>query len=79
MPTNVKKSKINFKGKTVNIGIDMHKAFWHITAVVETKVVMAFTLASPKYSAFKKILSQFVIMSASLTKLVLEALASMTS
>lgn len=59
MDTNLKKNKINFKGKTVNIGIDMHKAFWHITAFVETKVVMAFTLVNPKYSAFKNILSQF--------------------
>jgi transposase len=59
MATNVKNNKINFKGKTVNVGIDLHKAFWRITAVVETEVIMAFTLVNPKYSAFKKILSQF--------------------
>lgn len=59
MATNVKNNKINFKGKTVNIGIDMHKAFWRITAVVDAEVIMAVTLVNPTYSAFKNILSQF--------------------
>ena len=29
MASKVKKNKINFKGKTVHIGIDMHKHSWH--------------------------------------------------
>lgn len=59
MAIRVKENKINFKGKTVNIGIDCHKSFWRITALVETQVVMAITLVNPKYKTFKKILSQF--------------------
>ena len=39
MPSKVKKNKINFNGKMVHIGIDMHKHFWHITAVVEGGIV----------------------------------------
>ena len=32
MASELKKNKINFNGKMVRIGIDMHKHFWHITA-----------------------------------------------
>jgi len=35
MATKVKRNKINFKGKMVNIGVDMHKRSWRITALVE--------------------------------------------
>ena len=35
MASKVKENKINFKGKTVNIGIDMHKISWRITVRVE--------------------------------------------
>ncbi len=35
MASKVKKNKINFNGKMVHIGIDKHKRFWRITAVVE--------------------------------------------
>ena len=59
MASKVKKNKINFKGKMVNIGIDMHKRSWRITALVEGDIVMALTLAKPGYDSFKKILSQF--------------------
>ena len=33
MATKVKRNKINFKGKMVSIGVDMHKCSWHITAL----------------------------------------------
>jgi len=45
MATKVKKNKINFKGKTVNIGIDMHKISWRITALVEG-VICPFILST---------------------------------
>jgi transposase len=59
MATRVKRNKINFKGKMVTIGIDMHKHSWRITALVEGDVVLALTLARPNYDSFTKILSQF--------------------
>ena len=59
MATRVKRNKINFKGKMVSIGIDMHKHSWRITAVVQGDIVLALTLGRPNYDAFKKILSQF--------------------
>jgi len=33
MATKITRNKINFKGKTVLIGIDMHKRSWHITGL----------------------------------------------
>jgi transposase len=60
MAIKVKRSKINFKGKMVNIGIDMHKKSWRITALVEGDIVMAVTLARPNYDSFKKLLVQFL-------------------
>ena len=59
MASKVKKSEINFKGKTVSIGIDMHKKSWRITALVEEDIVLGITLASPTYDAFEKILARF--------------------
>jgi len=59
MASKVKKSKINFKGKTVSIGIDMHKKSWRITALVEEEIVLGITLANPTYDAFEKILARF--------------------
>jgi hypothetical protein len=35
MAITVKRNKINFKDKLVNIGVDMHKRSWRITALVE--------------------------------------------
>jgi len=46
MSTKVKKNQINFNGKMVSIGIDMHQHSWRITALVEGNIVMAVTLAS---------------------------------
>ena len=43
----------------VHIGIDMHKHFWHITALVEGDIVLALTLSKPRYDSFEKILAQF--------------------
>lgn len=59
MATKIKRNKINFKGKTVSIGIDMHKISWRITALVEGDMVLAITFARPTYDSFKKILSRF--------------------
>ena len=59
MASKVKKNKVNFKGKMVSIGIDMHKISWRITALVEGDTVLAITLASPNYEAFKKVISRF--------------------
>ena len=33
MASKVKNNKVNFKGKTVSVGIDMHKISWRITAL----------------------------------------------
>ena len=59
MITKVQRNRINFKGKTVYIGIDMHKHYWSITASVEGQIVMAVTLAKPKHDSFKKLFAQF--------------------
>jgi transposase len=48
-----------FQGKVVNIGVDMHKRSWRITALVEESIVFAATLSRPNYAAFKKLLTQF--------------------
>jgi hypothetical protein len=42
-----------------NIGIDMHKHFWNITALVEGGIVLAVTLPRENYDSFKKILAHF--------------------
>jgi transposase len=59
MASKVKNNKVNFKGKTVSVGIDMHKISWRITALVEGDTILAITLASPSYEAFRKIISRF--------------------
>jgi transposase len=59
MARKVKKAEVNFKEKTVSIGIDMHKRSWHITALVEGTVVLGITLANPSYRSFKRILGRF--------------------
>ena len=38
-----------FRGKFVNIGVDVHKRSWRITALVEETVVLAVTLSKPNY------------------------------
>jgi len=59
MATKITRNRINFKGKTVSIGIDMHKRSWHITALADGEIVLTVTLSKPNYDAFKKILSRF--------------------
>jgi hypothetical protein len=59
MSKNLKKRKICFKGKIVNIGIDMHKRFWQITVLVEGTILFAITMSKPDYPTFKKLLTQF--------------------
>ena len=45
MATKITRNKINFKGKTVSIGIDMHKRSWHITALADGEIVLTVTLS----------------------------------
>jgi len=49
---------VNVNGKTVNIGIDVHKKSWHVTALIEGAVVVAVTM-QPFYSVLQKLLVQF--------------------
>jgi len=58
MERSVTDNSINFNGKIVNVGIDVHKQSWRVTAMVEGVVVKAVTI-KPYYSVLKKILSQF--------------------
>jgi hypothetical protein len=60
MKTNVKKNTINFKGKMVSIGVDMHKRSWHITVLADGDIVLTMSLTRPNYDAFEKLLSQFI-------------------
>lgn len=55
----VKKNKVSFKGKVVNVGIDMHKRSWRITALVDGDIVMAMTFGRPKYDSLKKLFAEF--------------------
>ena len=59
MATKVQRNKINFKGKMVSIGVDMHKRSWHITALADREIVLTVSLSRPNYDAFEKVLSQF--------------------
>jgi transposase len=59
MASKVKENKINFKGKTINIGVDMHKLSWRITALVEGDIILAVNLAPPSYDSFMRLLSRF--------------------
>ena len=49
---------INVNGKTVNVGIDVHKVSWHVTVLVEGIVVESATI-KPCYRVLKKLLSRF--------------------
>ncbi len=51
-------NKIDVNGKTVNIGIDVHKKSWQVTALVEGVVVAAVTI-QPSYGVLQKLLAQF--------------------
>jgi len=59
MAKKVKLNKINFKGKKVSIGIDIHNKSWRITALVEGEIMMAITLSTPTYDSFEKVLAKF--------------------
>lgn len=60
MANDLERSRMNFNGKMVSIGIDMHmhKHCWRITALVDGHIVRAVTLGKPSYASFKKILAQ---------------------
>jgi len=45
-------------GKTVNIGIDVHKESWQVTALLEGVVITAVTIR-PCYSVLQKLLARF--------------------
>ena len=59
MASNVKRNTINFNGKMVSIGVDMHKVSWRITALVEEEIAFTATLAKPNYDSFRKFLERF--------------------
>ena len=45
----VKRNTINFNGKMVNIGDDMHKQSWRVTALGEGEVALTGTLTKPQF------------------------------
>jgi len=49
---------VNVNGKTVNVGIDVHKQSWHVTALIEGDVVVTVTI-QPFYSVLQRLLAQF--------------------
>jgi transposase len=49
---------VNVNGKTVNVGIDVHKQSWQVTALIEGVVVTAVTI-KPSYGVLQKLLAQF--------------------
>jgi len=49
---------VDVNGKTVNVGIDVHKQSWQVTALIEGVVVTAVTI-KPSYSVLQKLLAQF--------------------
>src|SRR5210317_1912001 len=49
---------INVNGKTVTVGIDVHKLSWHVTALVEGVIVESATI-KPSYRVLKKLLAQY--------------------
>ena len=49
---------VNVNGKTVNVGIDVHKKSWQVTALLEGVVVAAITV-QPSYAVLQKLLAQF--------------------
>jgi hypothetical protein len=59
MGSKLKGTKINFNGKMVSIGADMHKRSWHITALADGEIVLTVSLSRPNYDAPEKVLSQF--------------------
>lgn len=58
MGRKIKKIEMNCKGKVVNVGIDVHKQSWRVTALVDGVKVMAVTLGRPSYDSLKKLLAR---------------------
>ena len=58
MAMSVKKKEPDGKGREVNIGVDVHKRSWRVTALLEGVFVMARSVP-PTYEAFKKLLRRF--------------------
>ena len=50
--------KVNVNGKTVNVGIDVHKLSWHVTVLVEGVVIESVTI-KPSYRVLKKLLAPY--------------------
>ena len=59
MANRIKKDGGSFKGKSISIGIDVHKLSWRITALSDGEVVKAVTLSRPTYKGFKTLLAPF--------------------
>jgi hypothetical protein len=51
MASKLKGTKINFNGKMVSIGADMHKHSWHITALADGEIVLPVSQSRPNYDA----------------------------
>lgn len=58
MARNVEQKGLDVNGKVVNIGADVHKRSWHVTALVEGVVVMTGSVP-PVYAALRKVLTRF--------------------
>ena len=56
MATKISNNKINIKGKVINIGIDVHKVSWHLTAFSSGEIILALTISRPDYGKLKKVL-----------------------
>jgi transposase len=50
--------KVNVNGKTINVGIDVHKLSWHVTALFGGVVVESATI-KPSYRVLKKLLAKY--------------------
>ena len=58
MKRKVTNNSYNFNGKVVNVGIDVHKLSWRVTALVEGVIVESATI-KPSYRVLKKLLAQY--------------------
>jgi transposase len=58
MKKRVNANKTDVNGKTVSIGIDVHKQSWQVTALIEGVVVTAVTI-KPFYRVLQKLLVRF--------------------
>ena len=58
MAKKISNNIINIKEKVINIGIDVHKSSWRLTAVNSGEAVLALTISQPNYSKLKRILTR---------------------